>query len=110
MRYKYTRIIQSKLCDETIVDDEIKRELIEKIIDSKLNCSIIVRQNGISKNHKTVKLISISDDAISILIQERSGSFKTQIKLEDLTSIEVKSFADIISIDNENNRYQFLEC
>ena len=110
MRYKYIKIIQSKLCDETIDDDEIKRELINKIIGSKLNCSISINHNGWSKTHKTVKLIAMSDDVISIIIQERSGSFKTTVKLQDLTAIEIKSFSDIVSVDNEKNRYEFLEC
>ena len=110
MRYKYTKIIQSKLCDETIEDKDIKIELIEKIIGSKLNCSLSIKQGGITKKFKTVKLISMSDDIVSILIQEKSGSFKTSVILEEVTVIEVMSFSDIISIDNENNRYQFLEC
>jgi len=110
MKYKYTKITQSKLCDENIDDDELKVELIEKIIDSKLNCSITLNNNGITQTHKTVKLNSISDGLVYILIQERSGSFKTTVKLENLSAIEVKSFSDIISVDNEKNRYQFLEC
>lgn len=110
MRYKYTKITQSKLCDENILDDELKKELIEKIVGSKLNCSVTLNNNGISQTYKTVKINSISDNVLSVLIQERSGSFKTSFKLENLSAIEVKSFSDIISIDNEKNRYQFLEC
>lgn len=109
MRYKYIKIIQSKMCDETIEEKDTKIELIKKIIESKLNCSLSVNQGGITKKFKKVKLVSMSDSIINILIQEKSGSFKTCFNLEEITDIEVVSFSDIISIDNENNRYQFLE-
>jgi len=110
MKYKYTKMIQSKLCDEAIDDEETQRDIISKLIESKLNCLISINHNGITITHKTVKLVSIKDDEIAILVQERSGSFKTTVSLKELTAIEVKSFSDIISIDNENNRYKFLEC
>lgn len=110
MRYKYTKIIQSKLCDETISDKDIKRDLVNKIIESRQDCSISIDQNGITNSYKTVRMKSMSKDIIEILIQERSGSFKTTVKLDKITSIEIKSFSDLVSIDNEKNRYDFLEC
>lgn len=112
MRYKYIKIIQSTLCDEHILEDDIKLELVEKIIKSCLNCNIKVKDNrtGMIRSYKQVKLLKVEKNEIYILIQEKSGSFNTSVSLSNLLFLEVKSIEDLVSIDNQKNRYQFLDC
>lgn len=110
MRYKYVKITNATLCDEVIDDTSIQEELIEKVVQSRTNCSIAFLQNGIENTYKKVKVNKLENGKVSLLIQSRTSSFKMDVKLEDLVYLEINSYEDAISIDNESNRYDFLNC
>ena len=110
MRYKYVKITNATMCDEIISDLPTQEELIKKIIESKVNCSIGFVSNGIENSYKTVKINSLEKGVLSVLVQSKSSSYRTEIKAEDITSLEITSYESTISIDNESNRYEFLDC
>ena len=98
------------MCDEIIDDTSTQKELISKIIESKANCSINFVSSGIENSYKTVKIVSLEKDIISVLVQSKSSSYKTELSLKDLTGLEITSYENTISTDDESNRYEFLDC
>ena len=110
MRYKYVKITNATLCDEVIEDASIQEELIDKVIKARINCSVSFLQNGIENSHKKVKVDKLEDGKVFLLVQSKNSSFKMDIKLEDLVYLEINSYEDAISIDNESNRYDFINC
>lgn len=110
MRYKYVKITNATLCDEVIEDTSIQEELIEKVVKARVNCSVSFLQNGIENSYKKVKVNNLENGKVSLLIQSKSSSFKLDVDLKDIVYLEITSYEDAISIDNDSNRYEFLNC
>jgi hypothetical protein len=91
--YKDFNKIRKIICEQNLID------LPNEKIDPKLEAALLETQNFVNKKNNNIKIISLEDQIISVLIN-------TNLNLDSIFSLSIRKFVKILQRKNKELHYQ----